>query len=338
MVADAAKHPPRLFSVLVGDTSRARKGTSWRNVRRIFEVADPEWVDACIVGGMATGEGLISTVKDPNVEKRALCIEEEFARTLIMGNRGNNILSQIVREAFDNGNIRTMTKKPMEATGAHIGIIGHCTIEELTVRLSFLHRVSGFANRFLWFVVKRSKLLPSGGSMDENALKLLGIEVVDKLADARDVTRLHRTDDAERLWHHYYQQIDAEGLKGEVGALTARSEAQLLRLSVVYALTDGKAVVDVPHLEAAWALLRYSIDSLVYIFGFGDELIDSLYTAIREAGPKGLTYAEQSHFFSRNIAADRLQDARSVLERQGYIVNDSVATGGRPAGVSKAVR
>lgn len=335
--ADAAQHPARLFTVLVGDTSRARKGTSWRNIKRIFEIADPTWVDECLVGGMATGEGLISTVKDPNFEKRALCIEEEFARTLIMGNRGNNILSQIVREAYDNGNIRTMTKKPMIATGAHIGIIGHCTMEELTVRLSFLHRVSGFANRFLWFATRRSKLLPSGGSLDENKMKMLSIDVVDKLADARDVRRLTRTPHAERLWEHYYKQIDAETLRGEVGALTARSEAHLLRLSVAYALTDATDKIDVPHLEAAWALLRYSVDTLIYIFGFGDPLIDQLFTAIRES-KQGLSLTQQNDLFSGNVPKERLQAARDVLERQGYIVTASTPTAGRSLTVSKAVR
>lgn len=336
--ADAAQHPARLFTVLVGDTSRARKGTSWRNIKRIFETADPSWVDECLVGGMATGEGLINTVKDPNVEKRALCVEEEFARTLIMGNRGNNILSQIIRESYDNGNIRTMTKKPMIATGAHIGIIGHCTMEELTVRLSFLHRVSGFANRFLWFAVTRSKLLPHGGKLDHNKLQLLGIEVLDKLGDARDVGRMKRTDAAEKLWEKMYKEIAQETLYGEVGALTARSEAHLLRLSVAYALTDGKPVIDVPHLEAAWALMRYSVDTLIYIFGFGDPAIDQLFTGIREAGARGLTFTQQSAIFSRNIPADRLDAMRAVLERQGYIETMQVPTEGRAQNVSRSLR
>ena len=37
---------------------------------------------------------------------------------------------------------------------------------------------------------------------------------------------------------------------GLVGTITARAEAQVLRLSMLYALLDGKSRVDLPHLEA----------------------------------------------------------------------------------------
>ena len=64
-VADGADHPARLNVVLVGDTSRSRKGTAWANIRKLLEQADPDWYDECAVpGGLSTGEGLIAAVRD----------------------------------------------------------------------------------------------------------------------------------------------------------------------------------------------------------------------------------------------------------------------------------
>ena len=41
--------------------------------------------------------------------------------------------------------------------------IGHITVEELRRNLTETETSNGFANRFLWCCVRRSKLLPEGG-------------------------------------------------------------------------------------------------------------------------------------------------------------------------------
>ena len=48
-----------------------------------------------------------------------------------------------------------------------------------------------------------------------------------------------------------------DGGDGLAGAVTARPEAQALRLSVVYAALDGSSTIKVPHLEAALAVWNY---------------------------------------------------------------------------------
>lgn len=53
---------------------------------------------------------------------------------------------------------------PVNTTGAHISLIGHITKQELLARLDDTSKANGFANRFLWALVKRSKCLPEGGS------------------------------------------------------------------------------------------------------------------------------------------------------------------------------
>src|SRR3712207_6447286 len=55
---------------------------------------------------------------------------------------------------------------PSKATGSHVSILGHITREELLRHLSETETANGFANRFLWLMVRRSKELPFGGNWD----------------------------------------------------------------------------------------------------------------------------------------------------------------------------
>ena len=106
---------------------------------------------------------------DPGVEdKRLLVVEGEFATALRVLGREGNILSAVVRNAWDTGDLRTLTKNsPAKATGAHISIIGHVTRDELLRYLGTTEAANGFANRFLWVCVRRSKVLPDGGRLHE---------------------------------------------------------------------------------------------------------------------------------------------------------------------------
>jgi len=65
---EADSHHTNLFGVLVGRSAKARKGTSWGHIRRLFEAVDPDWASERCQSGLSSGEGLIWAVRDP-VEK-----------------------------------------------------------------------------------------------------------------------------------------------------------------------------------------------------------------------------------------------------------------------------
>jgi len=69
-----------------------------------------------------------------------------------------------MRSAWDTGMLATLTKNDaVTATGAHISVIGHITADELRAELTATDSANGFANRFLFLAVRRSKALPFGG-------------------------------------------------------------------------------------------------------------------------------------------------------------------------------
>jgi hypothetical protein len=107
--------------------------------------------------GKGAGASLVEEVVDHGVpDKRLLVIESEFSGALRVMQREGNILSRVLRDAWDRGDLATMTKNsPARATGAGISIVGHITAAELRECLDRTDMANGFANRFLFACVRR---------------------------------------------------------------------------------------------------------------------------------------------------------------------------------------
>jgi hypothetical protein len=348
------EHHLNLFALLAGETAKARKGTSWGRVRETFEKR-PDWTR--VVNGLSSGEGLKYNVRDPlykmeknretgeyeevladkGVEdKRLLVVEPEFAQALRQVARAGNTLSATVRAAWDTGNLMTLTKNdPVTATGAHISIIGHITIEELRAELTATDSANGFANRYLFMCVKRSKLLPfGGGAVPEEVRQKLDARIARAVELARTQKAVGMTSAAKQIWQRVYATLSA-GRPGLLGAVTARGEAQCLRLALAYALADGAGAIDYYHLEAALALWARAEASAAHIFGsaIGDRVADEILRALRGA-PSGMTRTDISYLFKRNVPADRIGAALDLLLRRGMAKGEQrPGHGGRPAEV-----
>src|SRR5581483_2401751 len=293
-------------------------------IRSVFEYADPTWTNTRVMSGFGSGEAIVDEVRDAKMgvdkageavvvdqgvdDKRLLVLEGEFARILAVAAREGSTISAIIRDAWDFGRLaaRARSQKSV-ATGAHVSIVTNVTEEELRRRLSETEMANGLANRFLFACVRRSKLLPGGGQIDPDVLHRLGGEVRSALEAARKITRVERSAAAEERWAEMYAEM-AKGPGGLLGAITARAEAQTLRLQVGYALLDGSPVVEEVHLDAAYAMWRYCEDSAAHVFGdtLGDDIADRLLAAIRAEGEAGLDFTGQTGVFGRNVKAKRL--------------------------------
>ena len=113
---------------------------------------------------------------------------------------------------------------------------------------------NGFANRFLFVAVKRSKVLPFGGEeFDEGELQALVARLHERSELARTRGRITMTPAARAIWGAVYPEL-SEGSVGLHGSVTARAEAQCILLALVYALLDGADHLEGPHLQAALAV------------------------------------------------------------------------------------
>ena len=192
MVGDT-KHFVRIFAVIVGDSAKSRKGTSARPVDRLFAFSAVRTTP----GPLSSGEGIIYAVRDPEPlrennkcdigvnDKRLYIIDEEFASALACTKRDGNTLSTIIRSAWDKGDLDPLTKtSKIRATGAHIGIISHITLYELSQKMHATETFNGFANRILWVFASRKKMVPIPEPMHDSELKALQNElktILDKI-------------------------------------------------------------------------------------------------------------------------------------------------------------
>jgi hypothetical protein len=349
---EGTRHRTNLFGVLVGETAKARKGTSWDRISEIVRIADERWYAERAKGGLSSGEGLINEVRDPVqkwnakekqfetldpgiADKRLMVTESEFAGVLAVAERHGNTISSTVRKAWDGGKLQTMTRSSaLSATGAHISIIGHITEDELRARLTRTDTANGFGNRFLFILVKRSKVLPFGGDgLPDDVIFRLGERLKATVAPASAIGRVGWTNAAADVWKTVYGPL-SEGQRGLLGAVTSRAEAQVVRLAMIYALLDGGSHIDLPHIQAALAFWEYAEASAAHIFGasLGDPIADDILRALHQAS-EGMTRNTIRDYFGRHQSSDRIGASLALLMGKGLARAEVRGTGGRPVEV-----
>lgn len=329
---ERTKHGCNENVVIVGNSSKARKGTSWSNVREIGKAAlgaGPKGLQ--IINGLGSGEALVSAVQDRPEDdgaatgevsdrKRLLIMEQEYAHVLKVGAREGSTLSPTLRAAWDGEPISNLTKgSRLTSTGHHLSFIGHITGRELRETLPAVEAANGNANRNIFIAAKRSKFLPEGGSLTDEDVKALGDKLRQRLEWVKSIGKapVVRDPAARWLWAQIYRSL-SEGLPGLAGSILGRAEAHVTRISLLYALLDSSSVIRLEHLLAALAVWDYSVASVLYVFGSKLEvgLSDSILSQLR-ATPNGMTRTELSKFLQGNKSSGEIGRALSFLEDQG---------------------
>ena len=361
--AESTRHGLNLFATIVGDSSRARKGTSLDNAMRSLRECDQDWAENNVHRGLSSGEGMVYPIRDPvfkrertdgpqlagvgdgkfrEVEvdpgvfdKRALWVETEFGSVLAHFRREGNILNAFLRQAFDGQKLGACTKKdPSRATNPHVSLIGHITFRELCEKLTQNDVSNGLANRFLWICVRRSKLLPRGGRIRTVDFTKLHQAIQWAAEAARlaydDGVPLMLDREAGDIWDSQYAKLTA-GRDDTVGEVTSRAEAIVMRLACIYAVLDGSRYIQAVHLNASLALWDYSTRCAELIFGssVSNPSERKILEALRRT-PEGLNRTSLNRrAFSGHMDSDELSKLIVKLEAKGSIVRKLGAFNGR---------
>jgi hypothetical protein len=360
LILDGTFHPLLFWPVLVGRSSKSRKGTAGKRIEQLLQLADASWTRGECKGTLSSGEGLAFAVRDPQYreeaikergrptgetvsvlvdqgveDKRLFLVQSEFGAVLRVMARDGNSLSGVLRDAWDGQDLAPMTKaNRIRATAPHVGIVGHVTKDELLRNLNNTEASNGFGNRFVWLMVQRSKELPFPSTPDQEELEALARRIGAAIWHGRTLGRLTLTDATCDAWRAIYHDLSADR-PGLAGALLGRAEAQVMRLAGLYALLDGEGAVDTVHLKAALALWEYAESSTRQIFGnsTGDSIADTILQALRLSNE--LDESAISALFGRNVSAARLDQAKGILESSG-LAHGAIRVGelgGRPARV-----
>lgn len=288
------RHHARVFSLHVGRSGRGRKGDAvslmvridWA-VRQINEHAAPQ----VHRGGLSTREGLAFLIHDEYMEgkeqvvpaiedKRLWVVESEFANVLHQGKREGNTLSAALRDCWDGVSIKPATKtNRMFATDPHVCLSGAITPSELHSLMASRELTNGFANRFLILWAERKRLIPiprAASKADVDALAQRVLKVLDFCSAARWVEKDHMRVElspyaAKRYAHLYMTELNHNADGERIAALMERRAPMLLRIAMILALTDCTSRIEVHHIEAALAWVRYSVESIKFIFSTAED-------------------------------------------------------------------
>ena len=275
------------FLVKVGESARARKGSGKDRNRAIMRQVDSEWLNFRNLSGFGSGEAIIQDIRDSQdhdhfnqrtgelrhvitdtgIPDKRLCISVgEFQGILTVCHRPDNLLSSILRDGWDGLPLHNRVKaNPASCLKPMLSILADTTCANLSVSLSQADRNNGFANRFLWVYIYRTKYLPDGGEQIDWSAE--AEQLREALEFARGVKRVFMDKPAHDRWHRtVYRKLELE-IPGLVGSLTSRASAHTTRLAMLYALLDKSDQIRLEHLKAAEALWQYCQDSVQTIFG-----------------------------------------------------------------------
>jgi hypothetical protein len=347
---DGVPHYTNLYHVKIGESSRSRKGSSFGRVY-YFILSELEavlrgWKSR---GGLISGEGILFHVrdsvekpnKDGNLEtvdegvndKRSFYREAEFSKALKNGARPGSTLDDMLCLAWDTGNLQNSGRGSKDcATNAHVSLIGDITPHMLNRLLTEEDIFSGFANRILWTHAHRTKSLAWSGVPDSEAVKALVKRLAVAIQNAERVGWVGFTPKARAMYASIYEALTTPDYSEIMNTMLGRAAPMVIRLAMIYALLDCKAIVDEAHLWAALAVWEYSERTVLKYFGksTGNAVADKILKHLVGA-PDGLTISQINDLFSGH----RIEEIKQAFDelRQAKLATETKegSTGGRPA-------
>ena len=281
-------HHARHNFLHVGRSGRGRKGDATSLVSRIeraLRVMNADAAPQVHRGGLSSREGLVFLIHDGYTEgknevaaildKRLLVIESEFANILMQSKRDGNTLSSALRDCWDGVSLKPATKtNRLWATDPHVSLAAAITPGELHSLMASRELTNGFANRFMMFWAEKTKLLAFPVATPQTEVDALAVRVLEVLEFCnatrwaeKDTMRVSLSPDARKRYEGLYHTELNDNSAGErITALIERRAPMLLRLAMLFALCDLTNEVQLVHINAALAWVRYSVDSVKFIF------------------------------------------------------------------------
>jgi hypothetical protein len=270
-----------MFAVVVGFSEEGGKGMAWNPSESLLRHIDYEWMNKRRYGSFNSGDGIVVVLRNnrkipkdrTTLDNRLFIQTEEFSKVLKAINWANNNLEEVLCECWDCKSAINSTNKKDDffAENPFVSIFGNTTPRALKVYLGILQQENGFGNRFLWPMVRKTRVesFPEdvGWYQHQNVLKHFGevLEWARKLkeqAPPEGILMGWANDGVRDLWDSFCKSYDKIS-----NVLLARRKPIVLRLASNFAVFEKSLKVGVKHLEAGMEHWRYNVDSIDHNFG-----------------------------------------------------------------------
>lgn len=326
---------PSLFFVIVGNTSSARKGTSYQDAFNVWKYVVNDF-NKRVISGVNSGEVLIDILAEDESLSGKLWYEPELGRLLTSNKRQGSTGSHMIRNAWDGNKLESRAKSGSSMCESyHLSFIGHITPRELKDLISDTDYSSGFANRMIWLYGNKSQSLPLGKELDASLKEKYINELKQNLDFVKDIGYITLSDDAVETWKEWYLDKDAKNEPFPFDDLSARGEAHVLRIAITTALLNGERNVSKECLNSAVNFWAYSKSCQKQIFSGSNS--EQKILSIIESKPEGVSKTViNNRFGNKNLKI--IDNVLELLLEQEKISETKTETNGRPATIYKLIK
>ncbi|MDD5272599.1 MAG: DUF3987 domain-containing protein [Methylovulum sp.] len=338
MVGDTVHHP-RLFTLHIGRSGQGGKGDSQQlthRIRKRIELTHSGLLGQSHSGGLSSREGLAGLIHDGHGENKAIddkrlwVIESEFANVLHQGRRDGNTLSTALRDAWDGSDIKPATKKFTAVSSApHIGIHANITPSELKGLSSSRDIHNGFFNRFLMVFSENVAHVAFPSPTPESAVDDLAAQAADIIRYAKggypassNGLQMHMSEAVMKYYDAIFPSLKKPFDSDIISTLLERRAPYVLRLAMLFALTNKTHVIEPKHLQAGLAWVNYAINTVRYVFA--DQAVSPQARENRAHADKILAFLGKhpegaglreliNDCFKKNLSTERIQKALGCL-------------------------
>lgn len=324
---------PNLYTVLVGPSSESKKDTA---IARACEmVMDPPWARERTAPpyvekfGVASAE---SFIKGLSTNSNVLIRMSEFSEVLANARRkGTSTILTMLMKAWDappqlsNDSITN----PAIAFNPYICILAGTQPDVLAADLVGTDISSGFANRILFVPGSGKARMPRPPEVDERKLHEhwlrarrnlqqfgIGEHIEIDWSDARSV----------ELWDAFY--LTPRGETTIERTMSQRHQNMVLKIALIFALTDCSRVIEYQHLTRAiafldweWACLRQIMTG--WATSNDNRLEERILAVLRAAGPMRRRDLQRRTKDPKWSSNDFARLIRSMLENQTLGIDEN---------------
>lgn len=258
---------PNLYTILVGNSSESKKDTA---ISRAWEMAlDPPWVRTRTAlpyvekNSVASAESFIGGLKN---HRNVIIKMSEFSEILANARRkGTSTILTMLMKGWDNPPqlSNDSFSNPATALNPYISILAGTQPDVLAGDMIGTDITSGFANRLFLVPGSGKGPKPRPPEVDERALHKHWMRARENLSKygIDEHVEINWTAESIELWDTFYLTPRGESVMERT--MSQRHQVQVLKIALLYALTDCSRRIEFTHLQRAitfidwmWSVVR----------------------------------------------------------------------------------
>ena len=327
---------PNIYVVLVAGSGRCRKSTAIGVIEKMIRALDPP---LNLIAQRLTPEGLIDAVRlgDGIIIKptnEGFVIVDELAMFLNRKSYESGLAPLLIQMYDCKSNIvyRTKGRGTEAMVNTCLGLLGASTVDWIRDAVPEEAVGGGLTSRMIFVYVEEPPppIARTSYSEDKRRLQLDLTSRLSKMQDLEGEFKL--TDQAWTYYDHSYTRFYKHSPMFNdklLSGYASRRHVHLMKLSMVFAATEGRLLLDENHLRRAEDLLSSSelymprVLALITTTGKGTS-IERILLKIRGKGESGISRTDLMRSVSHQMDTRGLSDILQTLEHAGQVKQELV--------------